>query len=143
MKAIKCPHCESEKVKENGHQKNGKQRYRCNKCGKTFQEFLPYDAKRFFSTLYKLIESNENKITFEKDEIDKFIPKFENKTSWSEIVIKDMPDNLSIYSYNPKIAIVYDNATQIQIFKFNGKVVEENPYKITVWNQPNKHGTLT
>lgn len=140
MKIIKCPHCESEKVKENGSQKNGKKRYRCKSCGKTFQEFLPYDAKRFFSTLYELIKSSENRITFEKNEIDKFIPKFENKTRWREIVIKDMPKNLQVESYNPKIAIVYDNETQIQIFKFNGIIDREKPY-IIAWNDPNKSGT--
>jgi len=142
MKTIKCPYCESEKVKKNGSQKNGKKRYRCNKCSKTFQEFLPYDAKRFFSTLYKLIESSENRITFEKNEIDTFIPKFENKTNWREIVIKDMPKNLQVESYNPKIAIVYDNETQLQIFKFNGILSKENAYRIIAWNQPKKDGTI-
>lgn len=142
---IQCPYCESDKIKSNGYQKNGKKRYKCNEkgCGKTFQEFLPYDAKRFFSTLYKLIEEDdENRISFQKDEIDKFLPKFANKTKWREIVIKEIPDKLKINSYNPKIAIVYENETQIQIFKFKDKIGSEKCYKFEVWDQNNKRGVL-
>ena len=35
---IKCIHCEGKKVVKFGKNPNGKQRLRCNECGKTFQE---------------------------------------------------------------------------------------------------------
>jgi predicted Zn finger-like uncharacterized protein len=37
-KAIKCIHCESENIVKNGKHQNNKQRLKCKKCGKTFQE---------------------------------------------------------------------------------------------------------
>ena len=36
--AVKCVHCESENVVRNGKHSNSKQRLKCKKCGKTFQE---------------------------------------------------------------------------------------------------------
>ncbi len=40
---IKCTHCESEDIVKNGHSENGTQRWRCNKCKKSFQ--LTYERK--------------------------------------------------------------------------------------------------
>jgi transposase-like protein len=37
-KAIKCIYCESENLVKNGKHPNNKQRLKCKKCGKTFQE---------------------------------------------------------------------------------------------------------
>jgi predicted Zn finger-like uncharacterized protein len=37
-KAIKCIHCRSEDIVRNGKHPNNKQRLKCKKCGKTFQE---------------------------------------------------------------------------------------------------------
>jgi len=34
---LKCAICDSEDVVKNGRQANGKQRYKCRDCGKTFQ----------------------------------------------------------------------------------------------------------
>ncbi|MDR1992980.1 MAG: hypothetical protein LBQ98_05735 [Nitrososphaerota archaeon] len=38
LKTIKCIHCESENVVKFGKNPNGKQRLKCNDCGRTFQE---------------------------------------------------------------------------------------------------------
>ncbi|MDR2204487.1 MAG: IS256 family transposase, partial [Nitrososphaerota archaeon] len=37
-KAIKCIHCGSENIVKNGKHSNGKQRLKCKKCVKIFQE---------------------------------------------------------------------------------------------------------
>ena len=43
---VYCPHCESPKVKKNGHKKTGKQNFYCNHCGKQFQfEYKNQGAK--------------------------------------------------------------------------------------------------
>ena len=38
-KIMKCPKCNSENIKKNGHIHNGKQRYACTDCGRQFVEF--------------------------------------------------------------------------------------------------------
>ena len=46
----KCPHCESEHTKKNGHTHYGKQNYRCKKCGRQFviggQDWFISDAQK-------------------------------------------------------------------------------------------------
>ncbi|MGX9728643.1 MAG: IS1/IS1595 family N-terminal zinc-binding domain-containing protein [Candidatus Electronema sp. VV] len=39
-----CRHCEAEDLVKNSRSKNGTHRYRCNKCGKSFQHEYTYDA---------------------------------------------------------------------------------------------------
>jgi transposase-like protein len=44
---VKCPHCESEKISKNGHNKTGKQVYNCNnsECKhRNFVESYSYEA---------------------------------------------------------------------------------------------------
>jgi transposase-like protein len=43
---VSCPHCSCENVSKNGHQKSGKQRWRCNNasCRKSFQLDYTYTA---------------------------------------------------------------------------------------------------
>jgi predicted Zn finger-like uncharacterized protein len=51
-KAIRCIHCESENIVKNGKRPNNKQRLKCKKCGKTFQEeYSNYGAKPQIKTL--------------------------------------------------------------------------------------------
>jgi transposase-like protein len=35
---LTCPHCGSDRLKRNGHVKDGRQRYRCQHCGKQHRE---------------------------------------------------------------------------------------------------------
>jgi insertion element IS1 protein InsB len=35
---LTCPHCQSDQLKRNGHTHDGRQRYRCNECGKQHRE---------------------------------------------------------------------------------------------------------
>ena len=45
---IRCPHCGSEKVSKNGHNKEGKQRYNCKNKECTKRTFIEkYDKKGF------------------------------------------------------------------------------------------------
>ncbi|MCW5201298.1 IS1 family transposase, partial [Desulfobulbus sp. F4] len=41
---IKCRHCGAEDLVKNGLSGNGTQRYRCNKCVKSFQHDYTYNA---------------------------------------------------------------------------------------------------
>ena len=41
---IICRHCGSDDLVKNGHSENGKQRYRCNNCKKSFQTEYRYNA---------------------------------------------------------------------------------------------------
>ena len=41
---IICRHCGSDELVKNGHSENGKQRYRCNNCKKSFQTEYRYNA---------------------------------------------------------------------------------------------------
>ncbi|MGR0481501.1 MAG: IS1/IS1595 family N-terminal zinc-binding domain-containing protein [Candidatus Electronema sp. V4] len=41
---IKCRHCGAEDLVKNGLSENGNQRYRCNKCRKSFQHDYTYNA---------------------------------------------------------------------------------------------------
>ncbi|MGR0480192.1 MAG: transposase-like zinc-binding domain-containing protein [Candidatus Electronema sp. V4] len=41
---IKCRHCGAEDLVKNGLIENGTQRYRCNKCKKSFQHDYTYNA---------------------------------------------------------------------------------------------------
>ena len=41
---IKCRHCGAEDLVKNGRSENGTQRYRCNKCRKSFQHDYTYNA---------------------------------------------------------------------------------------------------
>lgn len=138
MKIIKCPHCENDNVIGYGYQKKGEHRYKCKDCNRFFQTPLPYDAKRFFSILYNLISrsSNEDKITFNKSQIDDFVLNFDGIMNFEEIKIDKIPQpELNIHSYNPKIAIIFNNDSQIEIYTFNEKVGNEKCYKILVWDQ--------
>lgn len=44
--AVKCRHCQSEDLAKNGHRGNGTQRWRCNKCHKSFQLVYTYNAHK-------------------------------------------------------------------------------------------------
>ena len=46
QKAIKCIHCESEKIVKFGKNPKGKQRLRCNDCNRTFQEEYSNNAAK-------------------------------------------------------------------------------------------------
>jgi transposase-like protein len=35
---LRCPDCQSDQLKRNGHVKDGRQRYKCLKCGKQHRE---------------------------------------------------------------------------------------------------------
>ena len=41
---IKCRHCGADDLVKNGRSENGTQRYRCKKCGKSFQHEYTYNA---------------------------------------------------------------------------------------------------
>ncbi|WP_417914327.1 transposase-like zinc-binding domain-containing protein [Candidatus Electronema sp. JM] len=41
---ISCRHCGADDLVKNGRSENGTQRYRCNKCGKSFQHEYTYNA---------------------------------------------------------------------------------------------------
>jgi transposase-like protein len=41
---ILCPYCGSDNLQKNGHRPNGKQRWRCNQCRKSFQQDYQYNA---------------------------------------------------------------------------------------------------
>lgn len=41
---IRCRHCGAEDLVKNGRSENGTQRYRCNKCRKSFQHDYTYNA---------------------------------------------------------------------------------------------------
>ena len=43
---LKCAICDSEDVVRNGKQANGKQRYKCKECGKTFQNEYTNNASK-------------------------------------------------------------------------------------------------
>ena len=43
---VYCIHCNSKEVVRNGKQSGGKQRYKCKKCGKTFQLHYQYNASK-------------------------------------------------------------------------------------------------
>ena len=41
---IQCAYCSSDDLVKNGHSRNGTQRWRCNKCKKSFQREFRYHA---------------------------------------------------------------------------------------------------
>ena len=41
---IQCSYCSSDDLVKNGHSRNGTQRWRCNKCKKSFQREFRYHA---------------------------------------------------------------------------------------------------
>jgi transposase-like protein len=43
---INCPNCPSQDIVKNGHRSNGDQRWRCNKCKKSFQLSYRYNANK-------------------------------------------------------------------------------------------------
>jgi predicted Zn finger-like uncharacterized protein len=62
-KAIKCIHCESEDIVKNGKHPNNKQRLKCKKCGKTFQEeYKNHGAKPQTKTLIIKMSLNDSSI---------------------------------------------------------------------------------
>ncbi|MDR2026994.1 MAG: hypothetical protein LBQ01_05455 [Prevotellaceae bacterium] len=46
MQTISCPYCSSEDLVKNGHSENDTQRWRCNKCRKSFQLNYRYNARK-------------------------------------------------------------------------------------------------
>jgi transposase-like protein len=46
QQTILCPHCDSKNLQKNGHRSNGYQRWRCNVCGKSFQQEYRYNARK-------------------------------------------------------------------------------------------------
>ena len=124
--SIQCPYCEETNTKKNGKQ-NGKQRYLCKNCGRSFQNPYiiakrTYSAERFFNTLYNLIESKETKISFDETSLDNINP-YIKENNKKKIVIKSIPQrsikNLVVHSYNLKIAIVFENDSEVQIYKYD------------------------
>lgn len=43
---LTCPHCRGTDLVKNGHSRNGTQRWRCNKCNKSFQMEFRYNAHK-------------------------------------------------------------------------------------------------
>ena len=43
---LTCPHCSGTDLVKNGHSRNGTQRWRCNKCNKSFQMEFRYNAHK-------------------------------------------------------------------------------------------------
>jgi transposase-like protein len=43
---IQCPHCSISDLQKNGHSENGTQRWRCNRCRKSFQLTYRYNARK-------------------------------------------------------------------------------------------------
>jgi len=43
---ILCPHCGGKNLQKNGHRPNGDQRWRCNECRKSFQQYYRYNARK-------------------------------------------------------------------------------------------------
>ena len=52
---MNCPACASENVKKNGHISNGKQNYRCRKCGR---QFVEHPDKKIINDFYRSIIKN-------------------------------------------------------------------------------------
>lgn len=141
--SVQCPHCRSIETVKNGTQ-NGKQRYRCKKCKRTFQEYVErikrtYNIERFLCTLYKLIDDEKNIANFSDEEIIDEITHYLEKRPYNNIVIKNIEntrDNneMVVNSYDLKLVIIFKTANEVQLHKFNAKN-KKGEYKITIKNE--------
>jgi transposase-like protein len=96
---IKCPECGSNWVSKNGHQTNGKQKYRCNDCNRTFTE-------------------NPERVYLTKDEKDKIISMFSEGNTQSAIA------RIMGKSYNTIHSLIYREGKKAK--KKNRKKDREN-----------------
>lgn len=59
---ITCPHCNGTKIKKNGHTPNGKQRFYCRICGKSFTTSAKFKiskkARLVLGVLYNLLDKD-------------------------------------------------------------------------------------
>ena len=135
-------HCRSIETVKNGTQ-NGKQRYRCKKCKRTFREYVErikrtYNIERFLCTLYKLIDDEKKIANFSDEEIIDEISNYLKDRPYNNIAIKKIKNisnatNILVESYNLKFVAIFMADNEIQIHKFNTRS-EDGEYTIKLIN---------
>lgn len=85
---MNCPHCQSIKIKKNGHTHYGKQNYQCNECGR---QFVDSGQDWFVSESEKALI---NKLLLEPISLSGICRVCNVSESWLLTYIKELQSNL-------------------------------------------------
>lgn len=147
---LKCPRCNSKRVKKSGYTAKGKQRFYCQACKKTFTDLSRFkiskNAKLALGLLYNLLDSDFynteslqlalQKASSQETEIDLCNVEYDGDKKSHQ----DRGSVLKYECYNPKLLICIEN-NKLKLYKIHPANKQTKNIHRSIWIKELLHKT--